>query len=393
MLLLALDTSTPAVTVAVGEAGDPGGSGSSAVILAERTEVANNRHGEALAPLVAEVLAAAGASAGDLGALAVGLGPGPFTGLRVGLVTAGALADALAVPAYGVCSLDALAARHRGAGELVVATDARRKELYWARYDATSARVDGPAVQRPAELAGALAGGVRLAGAGVLLYRDAFEAVGLSVDVTDPYPQAAALVELVADRARRAEPGDDLTPLYLRRPDAVPPAAPQDGDAGMTAESAPAPVIRGMVWQDVDAVMDLERELFGREAWSASLFWSELAQTDSRSYLVAELDGRLVGYAGLCAYRHEAFVQTMAVEPSLWGHGLGARLLTELMEEAARRGNDEVLLEVRIDNLRAQALYERFGFVTIGRRRGYYQPSGTDALVMRASGVRERYST
>lgn len=191
MLLLAFDTSTPAVTVALS-------TGESA------TEVASNRHGELLAPLAERLLAGRRPDG-----IVVGVGPGPFTGLRVGIVTARAMAHALGIPAYGVCSLDALAAPG-----IAVATDARRREVYWATYDAAGARKDGPHVGRPADVATALreAGVTTVAGAGPRLYPEAFA----GFDVADEeYPDARRL--LGAPRT------PDLTPLYLRRPDATPP--------------------------------------------------------------------------------------------------------------------------------------------------------------------------
>ena len=135
-------------------------------------------------------------------------------------------------------------------------------------------------------------------------------------------------------------------------------------------------------WWHIDLVLDLERELFGEEPWSARLFWSELGQVDTRYYLVALEDGVVVGYAGLCGYADEAFVQTVAVAPAAQGQGLGTRLVQALLDEAQRRGLRVVMLEVRADNARARALYERLGFRQTGVRRGYYQPSGTDAVVM-----------
>ncbi len=158
--------------------------------------------------------------------------------------------------------------------------------------------------------------------------------------------------------------------------------------------------LREMRWWDIERVFRLERELFPEDAWSRGMFWSELAHargpSATRRYVVAEEDGRLVGYAGLTSAGASADgaegadgttgtadVQTIAVRRDHWGTGLGSRLLTELLRAATAFECVEVLLECRIDNVRAQKLYERFGFETIGVRKGYYQPGNVDALVMR----------
>jgi ribosomal-protein-alanine N-acetyltransferase len=139
-----------------------------------------------------------------------------------------------------------------------------------------------------------------------------------------------------------------------------------------------------MRWWDIDPVMTIEHELFGDEAWSDAMFWSELAQHDTRMYLVEETDGAVTAYAGLCAYApHEAYVQTIAVAPTAQRHGVGTALLLALVGEATRRGAGHLDLEVRADNDAAKRLYQRHGFTEIAVRRGYYQPSGTDAVVMR----------
>ena len=142
--------------------------------------------------------------------------------------------------------------------------------------------------------------------------------------------------------------------------------------------------LRAMRWWDIEPVMALEVELFGNEAWSQTMFWSELAEHTTRHYLVASAEERIVAYAGLCAYPpHESYVQTIAVAPDAQGHGLGTRLLAAPVEESQRRGCKRLDLEVRADNDAAIRLYERHGFTRIGLRRGYYQPSGVDAVVMR----------
>ena len=215
MRVLALDTSSPVLTVAVIGPDD---------VVVRREEDAPNRHGERLMPLVHDALHRADVDIRTLDAVGVGLGPGPFTGLRVGVVTAAAVADALGIPAYGMCSLDAIAAGVAdGARDFLVVTDARRRQVYWARYDAGGSRVDGPGVDLPHDLAARFEGTTRLAvGAGAAMYADCF--AGFEV-VGDRHPGAAVIATHASQRRGGDEPADVLEPLYLRRPDAVPPAA------------------------------------------------------------------------------------------------------------------------------------------------------------------------
>ena len=215
MLVLALDTATPASTAALVEVTADGLFG-----VAERRTVDPRAHGEKLAPEIAATLAEAGYRPGDLTAIVAGLGPGPFTGLRVGLATAASMGQALGIPTYGVCSLDALG-RAAGPGRVLIATDARRREVYYATY-ADGDRVTGPEVGRPADVATLVAGSVdRAAGEGSLKYGDLF---GVPVEEHLLHPPGAALVAIAAERVRSAAPSEILTPLYLRRPDAVEPA-------------------------------------------------------------------------------------------------------------------------------------------------------------------------
>jgi tRNA threonylcarbamoyl adenosine modification protein YeaZ len=228
VLVLGLDTSTPAVSAALVdlERADDGDVrwGRSAVWQ----EIDSRRHGELLATGITAVLAEMRASRASITAVAVGLGPGPFTGLRVGIVTGLALADALGVPVYGCCSLDAVGAWDDEPGHRLVVTDARRKEVYWAEYDADGERVAGPVVMTPAALAEALretGWHGRVIGDGALRYRD--ELAGFDVRDEPRYPAPDALVLLAARRVLDGAPSEALTPLYLRRPDAAPPGAPK----------------------------------------------------------------------------------------------------------------------------------------------------------------------
>ncbi|EST29830.1 hypothetical protein N566_21815 [Streptomycetaceae bacterium MP113-05] len=156
-----------------------------------------------------------------------------------------------------------------------------------------------------------------------------------------------------------------------------------------TPEAVAAVALREMRWWDIDAVLGVEQVLFPQDAWSAGMFWSELARARgpraTRRYLVAAaLDGSLAGYGGLAAVDGVGDIQTVGVLPGHEGTGLGSRLLTALLAAAESEfACHQVLLEVRVDNPRAQRLYERFGFETIGVRRGYYQPGNVDAYVMR----------
>jgi tRNA threonylcarbamoyl adenosine modification protein YeaZ len=194
-------------------------------VLAERVTVDARAHAERLIPSLRDCLASAGVRIADLAAVVAGVGPGPYTGLRVGLMTAAALADATGLPSYGVCSLDAIAAAHPDQDDLLVAGDARRKEVYWARYR-HGERVGEPAVSKPAELVaelrGELFGGTPvMAGAGARLYAGVLGLPLLDAD----YPTVTGLAACAAARVRDRAPAEVLVPLYLRRPDAVEPTS------------------------------------------------------------------------------------------------------------------------------------------------------------------------
>jgi [ribosomal protein S18]-alanine N-acetyltransferase len=166
-----------------------------------------------------------------------------------------------------------------------------------------------------------------------------------------------------------------------------PAGRPSAGRAGPGGHAEAGAALRPMSQADLPAVLRLEAELFGEEAWTEGMLADELDGVASgRYYLVAEEAGQVIGYAGLLTPGGgQADVLTLGVAEQRWGRQVGGMLLDALLAEAARRGVTEVFLEVRIDNERAQRLYLGRGFTEIGVRRGYYQPSGTDALVMRLS--------
>jgi tRNA threonylcarbamoyl adenosine modification protein YeaZ len=206
VLVLAFDTSSSAVSVDLVEVPD-------LRLVARAQWTGPHGHSEHLAPTIAACLEQAGRTVRDVEAVVVGTGPGPFTGLRVGLVSAAAMTEALDIPAYGVCSLDGLAPEE---GAVLVATDARRKEVYWATYR-DGLRRTGPDVSYPGDVDPGDAGA--MTGAGARLYADQ---LGLPL-LDGDHPSPARLVRVALDRIRDGADSDPLTPLYLRRPDAVVP--------------------------------------------------------------------------------------------------------------------------------------------------------------------------
>lgn len=203
-VVLALDTSTPAVTAGIVRRDD-------LTVLAERVTVDARAHAERLTPNVLAALADAGLTMADLDAVVVGCGPGPFTGLRAGMATAAAYGHALGIPVRGVCSLDAIGVRTTG--EALVVTDARRREVYWARYR-DGFRMAGPGVNAPADVE---------RGAAQTVAGSREHAAPFGLPHRGPvHPTPAGLVAAVPDWSQRPLP---LVALYLRRPDAKPMAA------------------------------------------------------------------------------------------------------------------------------------------------------------------------
>ena len=205
MLVLALDTATPTLVAGVARWSPEGGT----EVLAERAVPSGNRHAELLTPAVRGVLEDAGLTMAALETVVTGLGPGPFTGLRVGIVTALTVADARGLPVVGICSLDAV-----GSGARTVVTDARRKEIYWAAYAGDGRRTEGPGVVRPEELQvpGPFVGDPGFA--------ERLGAPVIAADVT-----TVGLLRAAAPQLAGPSVAGPLVPLYLRRPDATPPSA------------------------------------------------------------------------------------------------------------------------------------------------------------------------
>lgn len=320
---LAIDTSTSRTTVALVQAGE---------ILASLHHDDPIAHGEVLPRLVAQLLQVSN----SIDEVIIGMGPGPFTGLRVGIVFGQSFAFARKIPWRGVCSLDSMGAQIQEP-EFIVAIDARRKELFWAHYK----------------------GGVRINEPQVALTK-VVERFSLPIyREGDIYPSAAHLL-------RSDE--DIREPIYIRRPDAYP---------------LPEGIIfRPMNAMDVVTVASLEKETYAGEGpWSAAQFKEELAAKD-RYYLVAEKDGVVVGYCGVMSAGDIADVLTITVDPAHRRHGIGREFLKRLIDWARNKKLESMMLEVRVGNNAAQPLYTSNGFYPLNIRSDYYGP-GIDALVMK----------
>ncbi len=289
-------------------------------MLAERVTFDARAHAERLTPNVLAALADAGLGMADLGAVVVGCGPGPFTGLRVGMATAAAYGHALGVPVYGVCSLDAIGGQTTG--ETLVVTDARRREVYWARYR-DGVRIDGPSVNAPADVdpggARAVAGSPEHAGLfGLPLCEPSYSDAGRAGS------RGGGLVGEARRRWCRCI-------CVGRTPKRSPSGKLLDNDRLQRARHHRR-VDRGRR----RPVCKLEAVLFpGDDPWPTAAFVRELAATHNH-YVAARSAETLVGYGGISRLGRtppfEYEVHTIGVDPAYQGRGIGRRLLNETVE-------------------------------------------------------------
>ncbi|AHW63253.1 O-sialoglycoprotein endopeptidase [Corynebacterium glyciniphilum AJ 3170] len=413
MHVLSVDTSTSYVVAGVVDCpvDSTVGSESRPRLLAERVELNPRGHMEVLTPNILASLEEAGITPEDLDAVVVGVGPGPFTGLRVGMATAAAFGDALGIPVHGVPGHLATATTV-GSRRLVV-SDARRREWYWSLVDgATGSVLDGPSVAAPDDVIAAVPEAEVLASREVAERADAV--AGWTVTDADARPTPVGLVTAAVQILGGAEglrhPAAPLRALYLRRPDAVEPKAVQvsaaldfssveevdDVDGAGKAASpddvtgAERPSVGPLSPQAAARCAEIEAELFrGDSPWPEAGFASEITAPNTVYLGMVTGQGtsqeRLVGYAGLAkngpADDPEFEIHTIGLEPAVQGRGWSRTLMDPLMD-LADRDDGPVYLEVRTDNDPAIRLYRSYGFDITGTRRNYYRPSGADAYTM-----------
>jgi len=330
--ILAIDTSTDRTTVGLVSHGK---------VLAELFHDDPLGHGEILPKLVSQVLASHAEL--ELDALAIGMGPGPFTGLRVGIAFGQAFALARKIPWIGIDSLAALA-WDVAEPEFCVAIDARRREFFLAKYSGRT-RTEAIAVVQREELTDP-------------------DGITGGAPVHFGHPSVKALAELAQPTHVEAQVQE---PIYIRKPDAYP--APKD--------------VKFRVWQQPDLVpiYALDKIAYPEDPWSFEQFKEEYAGK-SRYYLVAEHEGVVVGYAGVMVVGEVTDILTLTVAPEFRRRGIAREFLKRLIDWSRNQRAEAVMLEMRVGNLEAHPLYLASGFRKISIRKDYYGP-GVDALVMR----------
>ena len=337
MLILAFDTATDVATSALVDGGE---------VLGERAS-----RPATLLEDVDALLRQASTRPRDIEALVVGTGPGSFTGTRIGLSVARGLALALGIDGAGVSTLDALAA---GVDDALPVIDARRGEVF----------VPGPTAVRPED---APADGRLCLGDGAVRYREVLEANGGIVPAgRGPAARAAGSAPRTARHGVRAGGRDraDLRP-----------------GAGCEAVAVVTLRLRRLELGDLDAIERIERVSYPTP-WSRSMFATELAKPSSLSLGAIDETEALVGYLVLSRYVDAWHVMNVAVAPEWRRRGVASALLERLLDETEDDVPRGYTLEVRVSNVGAIALYERFGFKAKGVRRGYYTDNREDALIM-----------
>lgn len=364
MKILSLDTAMAACSVAVIDTERP-------LPLAEASALMERGHAEALPPMVAEVMASSGLSFPDIDRIAVTIGPGTFTGVRIGLAFARGLGLALGIPVIGVDSLSAIAANEPSGVPLLVVSDARNEEVYAARFDADRKRLSGPELCAVASAAAGLPSGALVLGTGASAVIVASERDDISASSASMLPVASRFARLSA----AAPPGPMPGPLYLRVPDAKPQTSPLRKINTLHFEAATrssAPLLAA-----------LHHDSFA-EGWKAGEF-EELLNMPGAVAEVAMDDGEPVAFILTRSAADEAEIITIATRPQLQRRGVGSQLLKRHLESLSAKRIRHVYLEVAASNIAAQALYRSIGFLEAGRRKDYYaRASGReDAIVMR----------
>lgn len=363
MKILSLDTAMAACSVAVVDTNDVSP-------LAEAFLPMERGHAEALPPMVERVLAASGLSLSGIDRIAVTVGPGTFTGVRIGLSFARGLALAGGIPVIGIDSLSAIAANERRPVPLLVVSDARNEEVYAALFDAARRPLRAPHVTSVKEVARELPAGTLIIGTARQAVAEAAGGHNAQSAAGD-LPVASAFAALSAAQT----PGEPPPPLYLRAPDAKPQVA------GLRKFGPLHIISAGLASADLFA--RLHAEAF-EEGWNAAAFMELLEMPGAVAALAIDGDEPL-GFVLTRSAADEAEIITIATRPHVQRRGVARQLLNWQLPVLASQGVRQLFLEVAASNLAAQALYGALGFRESGRRRKYYRrrDGHEDAIVLR----------
>jgi tRNA threonylcarbamoyladenosine biosynthesis protein TsaB len=364
MKILSLDTSMAACSAAVVDTAN-------ALPLAEAFQPMERGHAEALAPMVAEVMHVSGLEFSELDRIAVTIGPGSFTGVRIGLSFARGLGLARGIPVSGIDSLSAIAANVPIGVPLLVVADARNGEVYAAAFDGERRIIAGPRISTLADAAEAVPPNTRVIGTASHAVIGACSRQDLSTSSEGDLPVAARFARLVASDP----PGSMPAPLYLRAPDAKPQATP--------LRSAGTIVIEEVSTAAAPLLATLHAEAFDT-GWSASAF-EELMRMPGAATRLALHQGEPAAFILTRIAADEAEIITVATRPAARRRGVARQLLTRMLSDLAHQGVREVFLEVAASNVAGLSLYRAMGFQEVGRRTAYYDSrhGSEDAIVMR----------
>jgi tRNA threonylcarbamoyladenosine biosynthesis protein TsaB len=364
MKILSLDTSMAACSVAVIDT-------KGALPVAEAFQAMDRGHAEALAPMVAEVMQASGLAFRDLDRITVTVGPGTFTGVRIGLSFARGTGLACGIPVIGIDSLSAISANTGAGGPLLVVADARNEEVYAASFGAESRIIDGPCITTLARAAESVPPDTRVIGTAKHAVITASGRRDLSASSGGDLPVAAHFARLAAS----LPPGDMPAPLYLRAPDAKPQPIP--------LRKAGAIVIEELSIAAAPLLATLHADAFA-SGWSVSSF-GELMGMPGAATRLALVHGEPAAFLLTRRAADEAEIITIATRPEAQRRGIARQLLALTLTELAGQGVRHVFLEVGASNAAGLALYRGMGFAEVGRRKGYYKQrhGAEDAIVMR----------
>lgn len=377
MLILAFDTATDRLAVALGRNKE---------ILSEANIIAPREHMERLLPTIDSLFGQYKVKPADLDAIIVGLGPGSFTGVRIGVSTARGLAQGLGKGIVGIATSDCIAFGLEWDGKIACVIDAKRGEVYVSFYRSTSKetkRLTGNKILAPQDFCRMVEqheeDRVLLAGDALFSYGDLFKSrLGSKIKfapLDDWYPKASNLIRLFFNESvQKTKDLLEVKPIYIRLSQA------EEVWKERQTERTEKVVMDNMTTEDIEEALGIEKSLFP-SPWNQGIFKAEIKKRRS-SCFVARIEGVMVGYAIFNHFEKEGHLMNLAVVPEYQKRGIGSVLLTRLIKVAKQNGVRRIILEVRPSNLSARRFYRKFGFQEIGVRKEYYTESAENGLIL-----------